>query len=95
MIDTDGRVVIEFQFDDLEPLNGGVAAARIEKRAGFISPSGKWVIDPQFVKSFSFFDNLAVVKLAESYCYIDRGGKPVWTSKPGASIQYPPRPLFV
>jgi hypothetical protein len=94
MISADGQVAVDFQFDDLEPLNGGLAAARIE-RAGFISPLGKWMIAPEFDQSLSFFGNLAAVKHGETYSYIHRGGTIEWSSEPGASIQYPPRPLFV
>ena len=76
-------------------LNAGMAAAKLGGKAGFVSPSGKWVIEPHFDKTLSFFGDLAVVKLGKTYSYIQRDGQIVWMSQPGASLQYPPHSLFV
>lgn len=95
MIDTDGRLVVECRFDDLDWLNGGKAPAKLDGKAGFVSGAGNWLIEPKFDRCLSFFRELAVVKLGETYSYIQRDGRIVWTSQPGASLQYPPAPLFV
>ena len=95
MIDMDGQLVLECQFDELEPLNIGMAPAKIDGKAGFLSAKGKWLIEPKFDRCLSFFRDLAVVKQEKTYSYIQREGQIVWTSQPGASLQYPPRPLSI
>jgi hypothetical protein len=95
MIDTDGRQVLDCQFDDLRGLNAGMAPAKVDGKAGFISATGKWLIEPRFDRCLSFFHELAVVKLGETYSYIRRDGQIVWTSQSQASLPYPPLPVFV
>ncbi len=72
-----------------------MAPAKIDGKAGFISQSGEWLIDPKFEKYLGFFGNLAVVKLGKTYSYIRRDGQIVWTSQPEAQLQYPPQPVSV
>jgi hypothetical protein len=95
MIDTDGKLVVECRFDKLGELEAGMAPAHIDGKAGFVSATGGWLIEPKFDRSHGFFRNLAVVKLGETYSYIQRDGQIVWTSQPGAQLQYPPAPLFI
>jgi hypothetical protein len=95
LIDTEGRQALACQFDELEPLNAGMAPANIDGKAGFISAAGNWLIEPKFDRCLSFFGDLAVVKIGKTYNYIQRSGHIVWTSQPEAQLQYPPRPLFV
>jgi hypothetical protein len=95
MIDTDGRLVLACQFDELGGLNAGMAPAKTDGKAGFLSASGKWLIEPKFDRCLSFFGDLAAVKLGKTYSYIQRDGQTVWTSQPGAQIQYPPQPFFI
>jgi hypothetical protein len=96
MIGTDGQQgLVECQFDELESLNAGMAPAKIDGKAGFISAAGKWLIEPKFDRCLGFFGNLAVVKLGKTYSYIQRDGRIVWTSQPEAQLQYPPEPFFV
>ncbi len=95
LIDTDGRQVLDCQFDELRGLNAGMAPAKMDGKAGFVSDTGKWLIESRFDRCFGFFGDLAVVKLGKTYSYIRRDGEIVWTSKPGAQVQYPPPPFFV
>jgi hypothetical protein len=95
MIDTAGQQVLDCEFDELEPLHTGMAAAKVGGKAGFVSAEGKWLIEPEFDRCLSFFFDLAVVKHGKTYSYIQRDGQIVWTSQPRAQLQYPPQPLFV
>jgi len=95
MIDIGGRLVVECQFDELGALNAGMAPAQLEGKAGFVSAAGEWLIEPKFDSCLRFFRELAVVKVGKTYSYIQRDGRTVWTSQPGASLQYPPPPPFV
>jgi hypothetical protein len=72
-----------------------MAAAKLDGKAGFVSAAGKWLIEPKFDRTLSFVHDLAAVELGETYRYSQRDGQIVWTSRPWASLQYPPEPLFV
>jgi hypothetical protein len=95
MIDTDGRLILAHQFDELGAFDRGMAPAKVDGKAGFVSPDGKWLIEPKFDQCLDFFRELAVVKHGSTYSYIRRDGQIVWTSQPGASLQYPPQPVLV
>jgi WG containing repeat len=48
MLRATGFVVITPQFDDALGFSGGLAAAKIDGKVGFIDKSGLFVITPQF-----------------------------------------------
>lgn len=90
MINLDGKLVVDCRFDDLGELNGGLAFAKADGKAGFVSSGGSWVIRPEFDRCYPFFGALAVVrKTGGIYSYIQRNGETVWTSEPGAQLQLP------
>jgi len=93
VIDIEGNLAVDFQFDDLGEFTGGTASAEIEGNAGFVLPTGTWVIRPEFKKCYRFYGRLAVVRLGDVYKYIRRDGSAVWTSESGAMVQAPPVPL--
>jgi hypothetical protein len=95
LIDSDGRYAVECRFEELRRLDGGVAAAKLDGKAGFISRDDHWVIAPTFEMSYTFFHELAIVRRGETYSYIRRDGKIVWTSCQNAKVQFPPAPFFV
>jgi len=77
-------------FDELSEFDDGIAAASVDGRGGYISPEGRWTIEPRFDKCSEFIGDLAVVKMGERYSYISRSGAIVWTSEPGAYAPSPP-----
>ena len=48
------------------------------KHWGFIDPTGKFVINPQFDEAESFNNGLAWVKAGGRFGYINASGKYVW-----------------
>jgi hypothetical protein len=90
LINLDATLVVDFQFDDLGELSGGLAVAKLGKSAGFVSSAGIWMIQPKFERCYPFFGMLAVVIQGDTYGYIRRSGTVVWTSERGAKVQRPP-----
>jgi hypothetical protein len=90
LIDLDGVLVVDFRFDQLGPLEGGMAPAKLDGKAGFVSASGSWAIQPAFDRCYRFFGRLAVARRGAVYFYLRRNGEAVWTSAPGAMVQSPP-----
>ena len=45
---------------------------------GYIDPSGKYVINPQFDEAGDFEDGLAPVRIGAKWGYIDKTGKYIW-----------------
>ena len=90
MINPHGGLVVDCRFDELGELNGGLAFAKVDGKAGFVSPTGSWVIQPEFDRCYSFFGALAIArKVGDFYCYLRRSGEVVWTSEVGAQLQVP------
>jgi hypothetical protein len=83
-------VVVDFQFDELGELDGGLAVAKIDGKAGYVSSIGSWVIQPEFDRCYRFWGRLAVVRRGDVYSYLRRNGDVVWTSEAGAYVQSPP-----
>jgi hypothetical protein len=67
-----------------------MAAASVDGKTGYISPEGRWIIEPSFDRCSDFVGDLAVVQAGERYSYISRSGEIVWTSEPWASPPSPP-----
>jgi hypothetical protein len=86
---------VECRFEELGQIERGVAPAKLDGKAGFILVGGNWLIAPNFESSYTFFGDLAVVRKGETYSYVNRSGKLVWTSAPNALTKLPPAPLFV
>ncbi|MGZ9935798.1 WG repeat-containing protein [Streptomyces sp. NC-S4] len=77
---TDGTPVIPATLTEAHVFRQGLAAARTEEGTGYIDPTGRFVIRPQYAAAGQFAPNgLAAVKSADSgHCgYIDRAGRTV------------------
>jgi hypothetical protein len=74
-IDREGRVVIEFQYDDADPFRGGLASVQVGKLWGYIDESGSMAITTQFEGARLFHGGLARVKTSAGWGYIDTTGE--------------------
>ena len=76
-IDEKGQVIIESQFEDLEPFSSnGLAEAKIKMKFGYINENDQVVIEPKFSYAESFNENgLAKVKFEDGYYYINEKGE--------------------
>ena len=90
VIDAVGRIRTAPRFDDQGEFDGGISAASLDGKAGFVSPKGEWVIEPNFDKCYPFVGCLAMVRARDKYSYVSRSGVVVWTSEPYATPQFPP-----
>ena len=59
----------------------GLAAVRQDTAWGYISPSGKMEIAPQFLVAQEFSGGLAYVTFRGGWGYVNRAGKLVWKSE--------------
>ncbi len=75
-INSEGKFIINPQFDDAGTFSGGLAAVKLG-HWGFIDKTGKVVINPQFDEAGSFSEGLAVIKMGGHFGYTDTGGKMV------------------
>ncbi|WNZ24541.1 WG repeat-containing protein [Leptolyngbya sp. NK1-12] len=76
-IDQTGTVVIEPEFDQVEPFFEDRAAFKANGKWGFIDPRGTIVITPQFESVGNFFDQRAVVISGYKQGLIDPNGNVV------------------
>ena len=75
-IDKSGKVVIEPQFDYVEPFSEGFARVKKDGKYYFLDKNGKVVIEPQF-DARDFSEGLAGVKKDGKWGFIDKNGKVV------------------
>lgn len=74
-INDKGDVKINYQFNNAEDFNEGLALIYNGKQNGFIDKTGQFIINPQFDNATSFEGNSAVIRQGELYGYIDKAGK--------------------
>lgn len=86
-IDRNGKLVIDFQFDEVGDFSEGLAWVRVGRSTvngihnpgscGYIDHSGKFVIQSQFAEAGNFSEGLAPVAFwdRDGRGYIDRSGK--------------------
>ncbi|MEM9753595.1 MAG: WG repeat-containing protein [Planctomycetota bacterium] len=76
---------------DGHPLADGspLAPAETEDGIGFIGPSGRWAIAPQFDAALPFFRGVARVRVGETFGYIDRAGRPIYNPLSGVRMRLP------
>ena len=75
-IDWEGKTVIPFIYNRVEPFSEGLAAVSDKNGKGFVNRNGEVVIPLQFEEAKPFSDGLAVVKKKDgTYAYIDKTGK--------------------
>ncbi len=78
-MDSNGKVAIEPQFDDVNVFSEGLAGVAINGKWGFINKEGKIVIKPQFSWVKEFSEGLAAVQIDGKWSYIDREGKVIFS----------------
>ena len=61
MMDTLGKWIKKPFFNELGKLSEGLAAAKKERKWGFVDKTGEWVIEPQFFNAEHFSEGLAPV----------------------------------
>jgi hypothetical protein len=64
-IDTDGRVVIEPQFERAQGFSEGRAAVRIDGKWGYTDVAGKLVVPARYTQAEPFSEGLAAVAALE------------------------------
>ena len=75
-IDWEGKTVIPFIYNSVEPFSEGLAAVSDKNGTGFVNRNGEVVIPLQFAEAEPFSDGLAVVRKKDNtYAYIDQTGK--------------------
>jgi hypothetical protein len=76
-VDRSGKIVLSGKVEGLLPngFTSGLAPAASGGKWGYIDPTGKWVIDPQFEGAWNFADGLAPVRVGGRTGYIDQKGK--------------------
>lgn len=76
--DEQGAVKIEAQFSDALPFVEGLAFAAMtndgKTQYGVIDDKGAWVVSPSYDEVRSYCEDLAAVKIAEKWGYIDTAG---------------------
>ena len=75
--DREGKMVIDFKFEDAWHFSEGLAAVRIGGKWGYIDKTGKVVIEPAYDYAWPFSEGLGRVLVGEKQGYIDRNGKMV------------------
>jgi len=76
LIDTDGRMLIDYSFEETNPFGGGMALVKKGEKWGYIDKSGKFI--KQFDQKFDGLNRaengLLLAKRGEKYGYIDESG---------------------
>jgi hypothetical protein len=88
-IDTTGKLVIPFQFenDRIPYFSEGMAPVSKNGLYGFINTSGDWVINPQYSYAVGFNEGLTCVFLNEKCGFIDKKGKVVIPIQYNSSVE--------
>ncbi|MDX1741136.1 MAG: WG repeat-containing protein, partial [Rhodothermales bacterium] len=73
-INSNGRMVIEPDFQNAGTFSEGMAPARSSWRYGYIDRHGEFVIEPRFEHARRFSDGLAAVRVDGRWGYIDKSG---------------------
>ena len=86
-IDWEGKTVIPFLYNSVEPFSEGLAVVRDKNGEGYVNRKGEVVIALQFEEAAPFSEGLAVVKKKDgTYAYIDETGKTVIDASKYSSI---------
>ena len=76
-IDKTGRVVIPFQYNDLQPFQEGLARFQSGSLYGYLNPDGSVAIPAQYSRATSFQNGYAAVQKDGVSLLIDRNGTPL------------------
>jgi len=83
-VNTNGKVAIEPQFDDVRDFSGGFAAVKIGDKVGFINTNGSFILNPQYDDALDFSEKLAPVVIGDKWVYINDGGQQISQTFDGA-----------
>lgn len=87
-VDTEGKIVIAPQFEQVDLFRDGLAIVRVNGRYGWIDKTGKLVIPAEYDKALPFSEGLGTVLLhGQGFGYLDRSGK--LKIKPQFNYAYP------
>ncbi len=84
-INTDGKLVIQANYDQAEDFSEGLAAIKLSDKWGFINKNGRVVVKPKYDSLRDFSDGLAAVRLEGLWGYIDKQGNTVIAHKYSAA----------
>jgi hypothetical protein len=76
-IDSTGRLVIDFQYDEANDFCDGLAGVRVGDSWGYIDEDGRMVISPQLGTGSAFSDGRARILLSGEVGYMDKTGRVV------------------
>jgi WG containing repeat len=62
-IDRNGKLVIPYQFDEIQNFSGGVAMVKVGNLFGVINREGKWIISPIDESPIKFFQGISKLNL--------------------------------
>jgi hypothetical protein len=87
-IGTDGKWVIDPQFEAVGTFADGLAAVRVGGKSGFIDRKGKFVINPQYDWCDDFYEGFALVKSSWAFSFIDTKGQAIGDGKYSAASHF-------
>lgn len=86
VINAKGREIVPANYTFIFPPVNGLMASRPKRSnpdklepAGYLNTKGEWAIEPQFESIYSFKNDIALVKNADGWGFIDRDGNQVVT----------------
>jgi hypothetical protein len=74
--DTNGRIFVDYRFDDGSTYREGLVRVRVGKKWGFLDRSGNWIVQPTFSQAMNFSEGVACVCSNGIWIFIDKAGKP-------------------
>lgn len=77
LIDSSGKVIIPFEFDDVLSFKNGLAPVKKNGKWGFIDSKNKLILPYRYDGASSFINGMARVRLAELTGMIDKKGKEI------------------
>lgn len=84
MIDRTGKALVPLEFDGALRMQDGFAAVQKGELCGFVNRAGDLKIPVQYKRVRSFHNGFAAVQMPDdSWGYIDKRGKLVWSDKTG------------
>jgi hypothetical protein len=78
VIDRQGNVLHQAEYEQTREFHEGLAAACIAGRWGYVDLDGAWAVAPELNNADDFWHGLARVAWKDGYGYIDRTGRSIW-----------------
>lgn len=74
-MDSTGKMVTDFIYDDADEMRGGIAKVRKGSSFGLINTKGEWVAEPTYTSIGNFNEDKAPVEIGGKYGYINTKGE--------------------